>query len=165
MGWLPFCNIAFPLLIKNDKCYNPSYGAAYMKPITNENRNLIVSARERGEKPGVIAVWFGVGVSTVYNILALHKKTNNITPKPFPGRPSRLTAEDLAKIRATIQYKNDITLEELIDELDLPIKKSRLAEIINGMNLPFKKRRSIQTDNYARTYKKSEKSSKKVSQN
>jgi len=136
-----------------------------MKPITNENRSLIVAARERGEKPEVIAVWFSVAVSTVYNILALYKKTNNITPKPFLGRPSKLTAEDLDKIRATIQEKNDITLEELIDELDLPIKKTRLAEIVNGMNLPFKKRRSIQADSYARMYKKSETNSRKINQN
>jgi len=136
-----------------------------MKPITNENRSLIVAARERGEKPEVIAVWFSVAVSTVYNILALHKKTNNITPKPFPGRPSKLTAEDLDKIRATIQEKNDITLEELIDELDLPIKKTRLTEIVNGMNPPFKKRRSTQADSYARTYKKSETNSRKINQN
>lgn len=114
----------------------------YMKPITNENRRLIVAARERGEKPEIIAIWFSVAVSSVYNILALHKKTKDITPKPFPGRPSRLTTEDLDKIRQTIQEKNDITLEELIDELDLPIKKTRLSEIINGMNLPFKKNAS-----------------------
>ena len=122
-----------------------------MKPISNENRKLIVAARERGEKPGVIAVWFCVAVSSVYNILALHKKTNDVTPKPYLGRPSRLTEEDLEKIRLAIQEKNDITLEELIDELDLPIKKTRLSEIINGMNLPFKKRRSTQTGNCAKT--------------
>lgn len=110
-----------------------------MKPIANENRKLIIAAKERGEKPEVIAVWFSVAVSSVYNIIALHKKTNSILPKPFPGRPSRLTEEDLGKIRQAIQEKNDITLEELIEELDLPIKKTRLAEIIKGMNLPFKK--------------------------
>jgi len=113
-----------------------------MKPVTNENRKLIVEARERGEKPEVIAVWFSVAVSTVYKILALYKKTNDVTPKPFPGRPSRLTAEDLEKIRLAIHEKNDITLEELIEELNLPIQKTRLAEIINGMNLPFKKNAS-----------------------
>ena len=122
-----------------------------MKPITNENRKLIIAAKERGEKPETIAVWFSVAVSSVYNILALYKKTNDVTPKPFPGRPSRLTAEDLEKIRTAIQEKNDITLEELIDELDLPIKKTRLAEIINRMNLPLKKRRSTQTGNCAKT--------------
>jgi len=136
----------------------------YVKPITNENRKLIVAARERGEKPDVIAVWFNVAASTVYNILALYKKTNNITPKPFLGRPGRLTTEDLERIRATVQEKNDITLEELIDELDLPIKKTRLSEILNGMNLPFKKRRSTQTGNYAGTCKKSGKNSKKANQ-
>jgi transposase len=133
-----------------------------MKPITNENRKLIIAAKERGEKPETIAVWFNVAVSSVYNILALYKKTNDVAPKPFPGRPSRLTAENLEKIRIAIQEKNDITLEELIDELDLPIKKTRLAEIINGMNLSFKKKRSIQKVNSERMYKKNVKTSKKT---
>ena len=132
-----------------------------MKPITNENRKLIIAAKESGEKPEAIAVWFGVSVSSVYNIIALYKKTNDVTPKPFPGRPSRLTAEDLERIRTAIQEKNDITLEELIDALDLPIKKTRLAEIINVMNLSFKKRRSIQTVSFERTCKKNVKTSKK----
>jgi len=119
-----------------------------MKPIAKENRELIVAAKSRGEKPEDIAVWFGVSVSSVYNILALHRKTNDVTPKPYPGRPSKITEKDLEIIRASIKEKNDITLEELIEELNLPIKKTRLSEIINKMNLPFKKRRSIRMVNY-----------------
>ena len=131
-----------------------------MKPITKENRRLIVAARERGEKAEVIAVWFDVAVSSVYNILSLHMSTGDVTPKPYPGRPSRLTDEDLEKIRLTIKEKNDITLEELIDELSLPIKKTRLSEIVNEMDLPFKKRRSTRTDDCGKMCKKNAKTSK-----
>lgn len=113
-----------------------------MRPISQEKREMIVDAKERGEKPETIAVWAKVALSSVYNILALHKKTNSLIPKPYTGRPSRLTPAHIEKIRATVEAKNDITLEELIDELDLPIKKSRLSEVLNGMNLSFKKRHS-----------------------
>jgi len=131
-----------------------------MKPITKETRKLIVAAKTRGEKPEVIAVWFDVAVSSVYNILSLQKKTGDVTPKPYPGRPSRLTNEDLEKIRLAIKEKNDITLEELIEDLSLPIKKTRLSEIVNGMDLPFKKRRSTRTGNCAKMCRKNAKNSK-----
>jgi transposase len=133
-----------------------------MRPITKENRMLIVAARERGESPAVIAVWFNIAVSSVYNILALHKKTNDVTPKAYPGRPSRLTGEDLERIRVAVKEKNDITLEELIEQLDLPIKKTRLSEILIGMDLSFKKRRSTPTNSYEKTCKKNAKISEKI---
>jgi transposase len=136
----------------------------YMKPITNENRKLIISANERGEKPSVIAIWFDIAESSVYNIIALHKKTGDITPKPYPGRPSRLTDKDLENIRSAIKEKNDITLEELIDKLNLPIKKTRLSEIVNDMDLPFKKRCSTRTVNSEKTYKKNAKNTKSTNQ-
>ena len=135
-----------------------------MKPITKENRELIVAAKTRGEKPEVIAIWFDVAVSSVYNILALHRKTNDVTPKPYPGRPSRITTVDLERIRMAIKEKNDITLEELIDELKLPIKKSRLSEIVIRMDFPFKKRHSTRTVNCVKTYRKSAKNSKGINQ-
>ncbi|MCL1789154.1 MAG: transposase [Oscillospiraceae bacterium] len=109
-----------------------------MKPITKETRKFIIAANERGEKPSVIAIWFDIAESSVYNIIALHKKTGDITPKPYPGRPGRLTDNDLDNIRSAIKEKNDITLDELIDKLNLPIKKTRLSEIVNDMDLPFK---------------------------
>ena len=131
-----------------------------MKPITKENRELIVAAKERGEKPETIAIWFKIALSSVYNILALQRETNDVTPKPYPGRPSRLSIEDLEKIRLAIKEKNDITLEELIDELALPIKKSRLSAIVIKMDLPFKKRRSTRTVSCVKTYRKNAKNSK-----
>lgn len=136
-----------------------------MKPITKETRELIVAAKERGEKPKIIAVWFNVALSSVYNILVLYRKTNDVAPKPYLGRPSRLTGSDLEKIRAAIKEKNDITLEELIEELGLPIKKARLSEIVREMDLPFKKRRSTRTVNCGKMCKKSAKSSKRNSRN
>ena len=128
-----------------------------MKPISVEKREMIVSARKRGEKPGTIAVWVGVNRSSVYNILALHRKTNDITPKPYPGRKSRLTAEHYKKIRTIVGEKNDITLEEMIDELHLPIKKSRLSEILIEMNFSFKKRCFIQTGSNGKGIRKTRK--------
>ena len=136
-----------------------------MKPISQEKREMIILASERGEKPGTIAVWVGVNRSSVYNIFALHREKKDISPKPYPGRKPTLTTEHKDKIRATVEAKRDITLEELIDELDLPIKKSRLSEVLIDMDFSFKKRRFIQSGNSVKMSKKNEKSGKKSKKN
>ena len=92
-----------------------------MKPITKETRELIVAAKERGEKPKIIAVWFNVALSSVYNILVLYRKTNDVAPKPYLGRPSRLTGSDLEKIRAVIKEKNErVTIMSPMSALNAP---------------------------------------------
>ena len=45
-------------------------------------------------------------------------------------------------IKQLILSKRDITLDEIIEELDLPIKKSRLSVITIKMGFSFKKRLS-----------------------
>ena len=125
-----------------------------MKPISQEKREMIILAKERGEKPGTIAVWVGVNRSSVYNILALHREKKDINPKPYPGRKPVLTVEHKERIRTVVEAKRDITLEELIDELDLPIKKSRLSEVLIDMGFSFKKRHFIQSGNSVKMSKK-----------
>jgi transposase len=125
-----------------------------MKPISQEKRELILSANERGEKAETISVWVGVAVSSVYNILRLRKEKGDITPKPYPGKASSLTEEHLIAIRKTVAEQNDITLEELIEKLDLPIKKSRLSVVLIDMGLSFKKRHFTQAVNNAKMSKK-----------
>lgn len=132
-----------------------------MKSISKETREIIISANERGEKPRTISIWTKVCLSSVYNIIAMHKKTNSIVPKPHIGRPSKITKEIEIKIRGKIKEKNDITLEELIEELDLPIKKSQLSKLLISWDLSFKKRHFIPLDNNVRTSKKNVKIGKK----
>ena len=117
-----------------------------MKPIEIDKRELIVAAKERGEKPEVIALWIGVSLSSVYKILQRYKN-KELEPKPFMGRKSILTEEQLRKIKETVEQENDITLEELIEKLELPIKKSRLSVILIGMGYSLKKRHFIQKNN------------------
>lgn len=118
-----------------------------MKPISKEKREIIIAAKERGEKPETIGLWVGVATSSVYKILKLYKESNTLESKPFLGRRSILTSEQLSKIKETIEKENDITLEELIERLNLPIKKSRLSVILIGMEFSFKKRHFIQKNN------------------
>jgi transposase len=45
-------------------------------------------------------------------------------------------------VRQKIKEQPDITLEEMIDELDLPIQKSRLSEWFIEVGLTYKKNTS-----------------------
>ena len=125
-----------------------------MKPLSQDKREIIIAANLRGESPSAIALWIGASRASVYNILNLHKATNDVVPKPYPGRQSSLTQKQLNEISKTIKSENDITLDELIEKLSLPIKKSRLSVILIKMGFSFKKRLFTQKSSNARMSKK-----------
>ena len=115
-----------------------------MKAIPNEVRELIVVAKQRGEKEKNIAEWFKVSKSTVQKVWRLHRETGNILPTPHPGKAPRMSKEQHEKLDAFVEKYPDKTLDEIIEELQLPIKKSRLSVILIKMDYNFKKRRSTQ---------------------
>ena len=112
-----------------------------MKTISVEKRELIVDAKKRGEKEGDIAVWLRVNVRSVRRIWKLYKETESVQPKAIPGRKPSVDASAISKIASKVKMQPDITLEELIGELGLPIKKSRLSVILVGLGFSFKKKR------------------------
>jgi len=115
-----------------------------MKPISNEKRELIITAKKRGEKEEDITKWLGISVRSVSRIWKLYNETESVQPKKRPGRKSSLDEAKIEQIRNAVKQQPDLTLEELIDKLSLPIRKSRLAVILTHMNLSFKKRRYMQ---------------------
>ena len=125
-----------------------------MTPLSNEKRNLLVAAKERGEKEADIAKWLEISVRSVSRIWKLRNETKSIQPKKRPGRKPSLDEAGMEQIRCTVKKQPDLTLEELIDELKLPIKKSRLAVILCGMGLSFKKRHYTQKSNYGKIFKR-----------
>jgi transposase len=127
-------NIAFPHDIDIWIWYNKE-----MKPLPKEKRELIISAKKRGEKEDKIAMWLDISVRSVSRIWKLYQETESIQPKKQPGKKPSLTESALNQIRETIRIQPDITLEELIETLNVPIKKSRLSVILIGMGLSFKK--------------------------
>jgi transposase len=122
-----------------------------MRPISQEVRDIIIAAKERGEKVEDIALWTGVATSSVHNICRLHRETGSSAAKPYPGRRSVLTEDMLCLIRSAVESRSDITLEELIEEYHLPIKKSWLSLILIGMGFSFKKRLCIRRSSSGRT--------------
>ena len=111
----------------------------HMETISKEKRELIIAAKERKEKGADISSWLNVSLSSVNRIWSQYKRTNSIAPKVRPGRTPSLSAAKIEEIKAAVKKEPDITLEELIDSLELPIKKSRLSVILIKMGLTYKK--------------------------
>lgn len=112
-----------------------------MKPISNDKRELLISAKKRGEKEEDIARWLEISVRSVSRIWKLYQETESIQPKKQPGKKPTLDSTGIDEIRKAVKLQPDITLEELIETLNLPIKKSRLSVILIGLGLSIKKRR------------------------
>jgi len=114
-----------------------------MKPISNEKRELLVAAKQRGEKEAEIAKWLDISKGSVGTIWRLFRKTGRFLPTAYTGRPSVLTAEKIEEILATVDIESDMTLDELIENLSLPIKKSQLSRLLISHGYSFKKRQLI----------------------
>jgi len=110
-----------------------------MKPISQEKRELILVAKERGETIQGIATWLQISISSVKSVWRLYLETGSIKPKAYKGRPSSLSEEMIANIHYKIETEPDSTLEDIISSLNLPIKKSQLSVWLIKAGYTFKK--------------------------
>ena len=127
-----------------------------MKPISNEKRELLIAAKQRGEKEEDIAKWLDISKGSVGTIWRLFRKTSSFLPIAYTGRPSVITQEKAEEIQVTVRNNPDITLTELIERLSLPIQKSQLSRLLISMGYSFKKRQLIRLSKTVPMFKKSE---------
>ena len=133
-----------------------------MKPISNEKRELLIAAKKRGEKEDLIAKWLGISKTSVGTIWGAFRKSGNFLPITHTGRVSVVSEEMIKKIHLEIANRPDITLNELIEKLSLPIKKSQLSRLLISQGYSFKKRLHTRQSKTERTFKKSVKDLKKL---
>ena len=74
-----------------------------MKPISNEKRELLITAKQRGEKEEDIAKWLDISKGSVGTIWRLYRNTDSYLPTAYTGRPSVITQEEIAEIHAAIK--------------------------------------------------------------
>ena len=111
------------------------------KPLSNDLRKRIIDAKLRGDTEDKIAAEKEVNKSTITKLWALYRKTGSYEARPNPnGRKPALSLQQLEQISQKIKIQPDITLQELIDELDLPVCVSALCRTVNNkLKLGFKK--------------------------
>ena len=79
---------------------------------------MIINAREMGKKVNEICKLYFVKKTAVYELYKKYDEREKIEePKKPSGRPPMIDAAGLSAIRTRLIEKNDITLQELIDEL------------------------------------------------
>ena len=114
-----------------------------MRPTDNKTRENIILAKQRNEKRETIAFWMNVSVSNVDKVWKRFIDTGSYDPTPYTGRKSSIDALTDENIRAVINETPDITLEELISKLSLPLTVSGLCRKLDRMGFSFKKRQLI----------------------
>ena len=112
------------------------------KILSEDSRERLVAAYDKTKDLANVALMFGVAESTVYRLAAQKRKTGSLALQLSKrGVKSKLTPIMLEQIKQKINLVPDITLQELIDELNLPVKVSELCEAVrHKLKLTRKKR-------------------------
>ncbi len=114
-----------------------------MKPLSEDLRQRIVRAREKGEGVGEVAKRFGVSRSSVERFWRQHQKNGHCRAQKVGGyRRSRLEGQDRL-LRRWLTEQVDITLREVQqrcrEQLDVRIGLNALWHRIDRLGLSYKK--------------------------
>lgn len=116
-----------------------------MKAYTTDLRQKIIDTYENEPiSQRQLAKRFRVSTSFVVKLLKQYRETGKLAPKPRPGRPRCLNAEQVQVVQDLVEAKNDITLDELCSELhqrfEITVSDSTLCRVMQRLNLTRKKK-------------------------
>ena len=114
-----------------------------MKPLSEDLRRRIITARERGETPGEVYHRFGVSRSSEARLWRQYQKSGHCRPKQIGGyRRSRLSEHE-SSLRGWIKEQPDLTIDELCQrcliKLKVRIGRTALWHQLERMGLSYKK--------------------------
>src|SRR5271154_5416694 len=114
-----------------------------MRPLSQDLRQRIIAARERGEGTGAVCKRFGVSRKSVERFWQQHRQTGECRPKQIGGyRRSRLEKHDRT-LRRWIAVQADLTLNELqrrcLEQLNVSIGTTALWHRLEQLGLSYKK--------------------------
>jgi transposase len=117
-------------------------GIKMPSPLSKDLRERIITKHKRGVKPSQIQAELEIkSLTAVYSIINLYEETGSFEPRPLNnGRPPKKTSQNKADLKAAVLAQPDITLDELKEQLNLPVCISRICRILNNdMGLVRKK--------------------------
>lgn len=103
-----------------------------------EVRKIIIEDREKGIAVSEISRVMGVSESAIRSITKKYEERKHLEGN-YPGRQPKITSEQKEAIIKLVEKRPDITIKEIIEELKLPIKKSRVSKILRDEKMFFKK--------------------------
>lgn len=119
-----------------------------MHTYSQDLRDRVLRALERGERPSHIAQRFEVSRVFVYEVKKRFEKEGERTSRPVGGHRVSAIAPLEATIRSWIARKPDMTLDELSERLQsesgIQLKPGAVWHQLNRWGLSFKKNSSRQ---------------------
>lgn len=117
-----------------------------MKAYSLDLRQKVLAAALRGDRTiSEVAALFGVGASFVNKLLDLHRRGQDIAPRPHGGGyPARLLPRHEKLLRSRVRQHSDATLEELRGHLaerhGLSVSVSTVSRALIRLDLGRKKK-------------------------
>ena len=110
--------------------------------MSQEKREMVVAARERGNTVREISKVVGVSQRSIYKLLKQVRETGDCAAKlSTRGRKARLDADGLKRLDELIQSEPDITLSEMQERISVALSISQLDRIVRiKLGYSFKKR-------------------------
>ena len=107
----------------------------------NEARNLLVRAYEQSHDAQTVAKCFQVSTSTVYRLSGQMKKTGSVYLQTSQrGRKAALTEENLHEVDQLIIAQPDITIDEIIEKLEISVSNETVRKAVIGLGYVYKKK-------------------------
>jgi len=112
------------------------------RPYSEDLRSRIVAAVEAGASRNATARQFAVSPSCVVKLLQRFRRTGTVAPAPRGKKPYAL-ADHEALVRALVDGRPDMTIDELNDELgrhSIRVGRSSVGRFLLACRLTLKKR-------------------------
>ena len=107
-------------------------------------RERSVQAANDGMALGEVARIFRISVRSLRRWRRLAATTGDLTPRPHPGRPSKLSADHHAAVVEHVRQYPDATLAVRVAWLtathDVQVSVATMSRLLNRLGLTFKKR-------------------------
>lgn len=125
-------------------------------PYSQDVRDKVLSAVDRGKKVGEIVDLFSVSSAWVRRVVQRRRQHGEIAPRAMGGR--RFSKIDRARLAELVSQRPDATLHELRELLGVACALSAVAAALKKLGLSYKKRRSMPPSRTARTSPPAERS-------
>jgi transposase len=114
-----------------------------VKPYSEDLRIRVVRRVEAGHSVREVAETFGVSVSSVVKWSQRKRQTGSVAAKPMGSRQARLLAAQRDWMLARLAEKPDVTLRELVSELNARAVRASYGSVwrlLNDEGVSFKKK-------------------------
>lgn len=112
-------------------------------------RDRVMAARDRGLKTKQVASLFGVSASWVRRVMQRRREHGETTPRPRGG--VTVVKIDMARLRALVEQQPDATARQLHARLGIDCSVSAVDMALRRLGFTFKKRRCMLPNRIAPT--------------